>query len=409
MCGVFLLVQIRTANSQAIINNGVVFRTETGVIANIQGAVENNNNGTFANTGTLIIQDDFTNNANVQGDGTVRLSGDWYNNGVFTADAGTFVMEGADQLIAGSVQSDFNNLELDGTGIKILGLNASSSGILGLNNVELATDANTFFVTNTSTGAVTRGSGFVSSQGSGAFSRQTASTGIYLFPVGSSVGVTRYRPTEITPDSANANTFTVILNNYNATIDGWDINLKTPDIEVANPDFYTEIKRPFGTTPATLSLYYDDLFDATYTGMAHWKSGQWNSISGVTMLPGGLSRITTSSWVDFSTAPFILTKDEDSLVIPPPTAEFELVIYNTFTPDDNGQNDTWQIDNIDQFPNNEVKVFNRWGGLVYEASPYVNDWDGTIGGEKLPITAYYYIVKAGDDTPAYTGTVNITR
>ena len=125
------------------------------------------------------------------------------------------------------------------------------------------------------------------------------------------------------------------------------------------------------------------------------------------MTPGGLNRVTATNWSDFSTAPFIITKDS-TIIIPPPT-EFEIVIYNTFTPDQNGQNDTWQIDNIDKFPNSTVKVFNRWGGLVYEATPYLNDWDGTLGGDRLPITAYYYILKLGDDTPAYTGTVNITR
>ncbi|MFZ4263891.1 gliding motility-associated C-terminal domain-containing protein, partial [Sphingobacterium sp. HJSM2_6] len=41
-----------------------------------------------------------------------------------------------------------------------------------------------------------------------------------------------------------------------------------------------------------------------------------------------------------------------------------LKIYNEFSPNDDGQNDYFYIDCIDQYPDNQLEIFNRWGNLV---------------------------------------------
>ena len=41
--------------------------------------------------------------------------------------------------------------------------------------------------------------------------------------------------------------------------------------------------------------------------------------------------------------------------------DFKLRIYNVVTPDGNGKNDFWEIDNIDYYPEATVQIFNRWG------------------------------------------------
>jgi len=54
----------------------------------------------------------------------------------------------------------------------------------------------------------------------------------------------------------------------------------------------------------------------------------------------------------------------------------------------------FEIPNFDLeiFDNSELKVFNRWGNIVYEAKPYTNDWDGTSNnGQELPVGTYFYI------------------
>lgn len=54
----------------------------------------------------------------------------------------------------------------------------------------------------------------------------------------------------------------------------------------------------------------------------------------------------------------------------------DLVFANFFSPNDDGYNDTFIILNLENYPTNSLKVFNRWGEVVYKAEPYLNDWNG---------------------------------
>jgi gliding motility-associated-like protein len=64
--------------------------------------------------------------------------------------------------------------------------------------------------------------------------------------------------------------------------------------------------------------------------------------------------------------------------------EFENVaeVADVITPNGDGKNDTWKIDNIELYPGTQVKVFNRWGYEVYSTDNYQGDWaaDGLPGG-----------------------------
>ncbi len=90
-------------------------------------------------------------------------------------------------------------------------------------------------------------------------------------------------------------------------------------------------------------------------------------------------------------------------VVPPITP------YNAFTPNNDGFNDTWVIDRIQQFPNAQIIVYSRWGSKVYQATNYRNDWDGN----DLPAATYYYVIELNDpnnfDAPAITGAVTLVR
>ena len=49
--------------------------------------------------------------------------------------------------------------------------------------------------------------------------------------------------------------------------------------------------------------------------------------------------------------------------------------------------------NVEFFPENIIKIYNRWGNKVYEASPYNNDWDGKSStGQELPVGTYFYVL-----------------
>lgn len=67
----------------------------------------------------------------------------------------------------------------------------------------------------------------------------------------------------------------------------------------------------------------------------------------------------------------------------------ELSIPNAFTPNDDGHNDTWEIANIKNYPDNEVYIINRWGNEVHHVYKYDNNWDGN----GLEEGTYFYVVK----------------
>ena len=97
-----------------------------------------------------------------------------------------------------------------------------------------------------------------------------------------------------------------------------------------------------------------------------------------------------------------------------------VVIYDALTPNGDGDNETFIIDGIEEFPNATIKIINRWGNVVYESeNGYLNDWDGTsnaeltIGNNELPTGTYFYILDLNDDTfegeQTYKGYVYLQR
>ena len=90
----------------------------------------------------------------------------------------------------------------------------------------------------------------------------------------------------------------------------------------------------------------------------------------------------------------------------------DFAISQGFSPNGDGNNDTWYIRGIDCFPANQVAVYNRWGSLIYQTTGYDNvtqRWNGqTQGGalasnRGLPFGTYYYTINLGDDSPLRKG------
>lgn len=79
-----------------------------------------------------------------------------------------------------------------------------------------------------------------------------------------------------------------------------------------------------------------------------------------------------------------------------------LTIYNEFSPNNDGSNDFFKIDCIEYFNNNYIEIYNRLGSLVFSATNYKNDWNGTanvggtVGGKQVPDGTYYYVLDLGN-------------
>lgn len=89
----------------------------------------------------------------------------------------------------------------------------------------------------------------------------------------------------------------------------------------------------------------------------------------------------------------------------------EVRINSGFSPNADGKNDLFLIDYIEQFPDNTVEIYNRWGDQVFYSKGYETPWDGTYKGKPLPVGTYYYVINLNHFayTKPITGPVTIFR
>lgn len=87
----------------------------------------------------------------------------------------------------------------------------------------------------------------------------------------------------------------------------------------------------------------------------------------------------------------IYVKDKNGCGIT--TDDVYLLFYPSyFTPNGDNINDTWQIYNADKEPNNVISIFNRYGKLITQLKPSSQGWDGTLNGNRLPTSDYWFVL-----------------
>lgn len=106
---------------------------------------------------------------------------------------------------------------------------------------------------------------------------------------------------------------------------------------------------------------------------------------------------TDTSWINMTT-----------IQCPPPTPT------EVMTPNDDGYNDTWRINFIEFYPDNEVFIYDRWGQRVYHKKGYDNSdgWDAKYVGADMPVSTYYYVLKVNfekSEDKVYNGPISIFR
>lgn len=83
-------------------------------------------------------------------------------------------------------------------------------------------------------------------------------------------------------------------------------------------------------------------------------------------------------------------------------------IPNTFSPNGDGTNDTWNIPSISSFKNISLSVINRNGQKVFETNA-PKPWDGKLNGKDVPVGAYYFSLYITEQLKLYTGWLLLTR
>jgi gliding motility-associated-like protein len=136
----------------------------------------------------------------------------------------------------------------------------------------------------------------------------------------------------------------------------------------------------------------------------------WNNVQGDSISP---SLSATASLQIFSSGGCVYSAQLNfaNMVITevPCTLEF----FSFISPNEDGDNDQWLIKNIDFQENkdNEVRIMNRWGAMVWQAEAYDNVnvvWEGKDkNGEILPDGTYFYFAKINGRE--YNGYVELIR
>lgn len=86
----------------------------------------------------------------------------------------------------------------------------------------------------------------------------------------------------------------------------------------------------------------------------------------------------------------------DSAIVTIEVKCVKLVIHNGFSPNGDGINDVFTIEGIEDFPENVLTIYNRWGNLVFHTKGYNNTWGGVWQGQQLPDGTFFYLLEDGE-------------
>lgn len=86
-----------------------------------------------------------------------------------------------------------------------------------------------------------------------------------------------------------------------------------------------------------------------------------------------------------------------------------LVFPPFFTPNNDTFNDVWEVTGMENYPQAEVTIFDRYGKLIAQLSKSKMSWDGTLNQVPLPASDYWYALKIDDTMPVLRGHFTLKR
>lgn len=177
-------------------------------------------------------------------------------------------------------------------------------------------------------------------------------------------------------------------------------------IQVTSNGIPTVDAGPFANIPIFTSIGIGGA-PTSPTGLTYTWTPNFGTLDNFNIAnPTASNTLTTQYTVTVTDANGCSNSDTVTVLITP-----AIKIPNGFTPNADGKNDVWQLDNLFQFPDNVVEVYNRWGELLFYSQGYAVPFDGKYKGKDLPVGTYYYIINLNDSRfpNAFTGPLTIFR
>ena len=87
--------------------------------------------------------------------------------------------------------------------------------------------------------------------------------------------------------------------------------------------------------------------------------------------------------------------------------DYKLICNNIVSPYKDGKNDSWIIQNISSYPNNEVMIYDRAGRMIYQKKGYNNQWNGMLNGGLLKEGTYYYVFIVDGGKKVFKGYIEL--
>lgn len=347
-------------------------------------------------------------NIQIHQDGQIGFHIDLVNNGTFNQNLGLAGFYNTDNplSISGTEIPRFFDMEVDVINHLFLDINTEVTNsvayingdvITPRNNPDISLDylENSFYILESAT---TNTDGYASFNGNTEF----------IFPIGDDDKLRPVISTNTTPstlikaayfnedpnfpsifvDSFDTNNTESIVGNV-SILEFWDFDGPDNSLVTLTWDNESEIE-----------ILVPDLLSLRVVGW-HIVDQEWKDL-GNSNVTGSLTEGTIDSFI-FNPSDFeILTFG--SLI-----SDDELDIFNLFSPNGDGINDTFVIEGIEIFEN-ELKIYNRWGNIVFEATNYQNDWEGTSNAgrvirrdQRLPAGTYFYTLELKESGKSSAG------
>ena len=354
---------------------------------------------------------DYRNTAsgNFINDGELHVFENWTNDGIVSytnsENGKTFFTGTTEQIIEGTKPSDFQNIifnnqttaipfHLEAT-ITVGKLADFTKGIINADDYGgLVIFKNQAFHTNVSTVS------FVDGKTENNIDKP------FEFPVGDGL---YFRPIFYNSDSAEQSVYTSQYFFKNSNLIHPHTSKEESIIQINDAEYWNLIQNQ-GTEKIVLSLTLSpDTTPAAFyniTAETELAIVRWDEITGKWINEGGVlsdalsnepyTNLLTNEVTGYGIFTIAIVKKSDV-----PTND--LVVHNAISPNGDGFNDTFHIKGIDNYPDNTVEIYNRWGIKVYEANAY-NENDMMFSGysdgrstfkkdDKLPSGTYFYTLR----------------